>query len=1005
LGFALGITVAWGAMAAISPIAIDRDSGGTAAEVGFQKDILPVFQANCLPCHNQTRAKAGLNLETPAALLRGGDTGPGAVPGKPAESLVLKSAAHQIEDLVMPPAGNKSNARNLTSRELGLLWRWIEQGAKADRAVVVEPAWKPISPEWKSSFAVAVDSEGATVAVARANRVGLMDLATGKPVGSLEDPSLEGATQRDVVGALAFSPDDQWLATAGFREVRLWQRRPVSVDPVVSISAKSAWVSASISPDGAWVAALTRSGTLEVRTVSTGAILGGWPWKGAAPATTNLPSIRWAWSTDGRNLAVLLGREWRCISMAEVGAPKPTLSRPVVLPADPTGMVWVPSDNLWWLAYGAAHGPQRLRRAGDSGSGEWGLMEALEITTNGRPLATDPAIGGRVWFADAEGVLERANIGANIGANIEANTGTKTGNSPSRRRFAGPVTSVVWDRSGSNGVVTLSSGLAETVFRDLSRTNGPRMGGDPRISATVLREEIELQRSRMEAELAGARIQETKTAVTQAQTALGKAQEKRDQAAKALAEREKEWSEQNALASSATRDRDAANAELARIQGEAKAATEAVQKAMIVGKKSPEAALKVIDDLVAKAEALGRRKAALERAEAEVPPRLKKAEEQLAAAQKKAGELKGALDKARIVAEGAGQDVVLAEKNVAGANASVAAAQSEEKQAQDRIRNSEGRLRDLRIDRDRSMAKPFQALALASSGSSMLTVGAEGLWTRWHPLSGRAVASFAVGQGIPLALVALDDDEFLAAFPEGVSRVRTARPWFLRQTIAGTPTAPAFTDRVNALSFSPDGTLLATGGGEPSRSGELKVWRLSDGALERDLGALHSDAVTSVAFSPRGERIASAGADRFARIIGLQTNGPRFNLEGHTHHVIGVAWAPDGSILASAGAEGTVKLWNSRTGERRKNVEGFGKEVTGLQVAGPALRFVAMSGAGKGRVFKADGEAVRDLAAVPEYLQALAVSRDGRWIVGSDDRGRVRLWDGETGQLRQSWDP
>jgi WD40 repeat protein len=267
------------------------------------------------------------------------------------------------------------------------------------------------------------------------------------------------------------------------------------------------------------------------------------------------------------------------------------------------------------------------------------------------------------------------------------------------------------------------------------------------------------------------------------------------------------------------------------------------------------------------------------------------------------------------------------------------------------------------------------------------------------------VSTFAVGQGAPLALVALSEDEFLAAFPDGLSRIQTARPWFLRQTLAGTPLAPAFADRVNALAFSPDGTLLATGGGEPSRSGEVKLWKLPDGSVAQDLGSLHSDAVTSLAFSPRGDRLASAGADRFARITVLTTNKPRFNLEGHTHHVIGVAWAPDSSVLATAGAEGTVKLWNPRTGERRKNIEGFGKEVTGLQVAGQALRFVAVSGSGKGRVFKADGETLRDLAAVPEYLQALSVSRDGRWVVGTDDRGIVRVWDAETGQLRQSWDP
>ena len=106
---AWAITLGWAAInsvsAAVNPISIRNRVGDTNAAVGFQKDILPMFQANCLPCHNQTRAKAGLNLETAVSLLRGGDTGPGAVAGKPAESLVLKSAAHQVEDLVMPPGG------------------------------------------------------------------------------------------------------------------------------------------------------------------------------------------------------------------------------------------------------------------------------------------------------------------------------------------------------------------------------------------------------------------------------------------------------------------------------------------------------------------------------------------------------------------------------------------------------------------------------------------------------------------------------------------------------------------------------------------------------------------------------------------------------------------------------------------------------------------------------------------------------------------------------------
>ena len=43
--------------------------------VDFAKDIHPLLKRSCLACHNTTKAKAGLNLESPAAIMKGGDTG------------------------------------------------------------------------------------------------------------------------------------------------------------------------------------------------------------------------------------------------------------------------------------------------------------------------------------------------------------------------------------------------------------------------------------------------------------------------------------------------------------------------------------------------------------------------------------------------------------------------------------------------------------------------------------------------------------------------------------------------------------------------------------------------------------------------------------------------------------------------------------------------------------------------------------------------------------------
>ena len=74
--------------------------------VDFEKEILPALSANCLACHNRTKAKADLVLETPADILKGGENGPAVVPKRPNDSLLLKSAAHRA-DPVMPPKDNK----------------------------------------------------------------------------------------------------------------------------------------------------------------------------------------------------------------------------------------------------------------------------------------------------------------------------------------------------------------------------------------------------------------------------------------------------------------------------------------------------------------------------------------------------------------------------------------------------------------------------------------------------------------------------------------------------------------------------------------------------------------------------------------------------------------------------------------------------------------------------------------------------------------------------------
>src|SRR5438105_3688844 len=69
------------------------------AVLNFEDDIVPSFEARCFKCHGAETRKAGLDLRRQFTLIRGGDSGPAVVPGKPDESSLIE----MIEKKEMPP--------------------------------------------------------------------------------------------------------------------------------------------------------------------------------------------------------------------------------------------------------------------------------------------------------------------------------------------------------------------------------------------------------------------------------------------------------------------------------------------------------------------------------------------------------------------------------------------------------------------------------------------------------------------------------------------------------------------------------------------------------------------------------------------------------------------------------------------------------------------------------------------------------------------------------------
>src|SRR5262249_38827335 len=122
---------------------------------------------------------------------------------------------------------------------------------------------------------------------------------------------------------------------------------------------------------------------------------------------------------------------------------------------------------------------------------------------------------------------------------------------------------------------------------------------------------------------------------------------------------------------------------------------------------------------------------------------------------------------------------------------------------------------------------------------------------------------------------------------------------------------PGHARDVRSLAFSPDGKRLASAGDD----GVIKIWDVDTGKEIRPLRGL-ADAVCCVAFGP------------------VLTKLPAVYVPGHTDAVRCVVFSPDGKLRASAGADKPVRLWSAATGTELFAFTGHTRAVNGVAFNG-----------------------------------------------------------------------
>ncbi len=305
-------------------------------------------------------------------------------------------------------------------------------------------------------------------------------------------------------------------------------------------------------------------------------------------------------------------------------------------------------------------------------------------------------------------------------------------------------------------------------------------------------------------------------------------------------------------------------------------------------------------------------------------------------------------------------------------------------------------------------------VAFAPDGSTVYTASKDKTFVQWNARTGKQLVRCQLDFPVALAAISADAFQMIACAvepkaslflteslgfqaPGKAVKLLKNHPFAklpaLKPTLRLSPEKPGTpnpaTDskspRNNFVTFSPDGSLAVSVGGDSSGV----CWSTQDWKIAYSL--THTAPLTSVEFSPDGKYFVVGADDGQILIFQSQDGKLTQTLRGHTGPVNGLAFSANGSRLVSASSDRTLVLWNTATGKSLGALLGHTDKVWGIAVA-PDGRFFSASADKSVRLWEPTGKSIQSLEYTVPF-RSIVFSPQGDWFATGMEDKTVLIWD------------